>query len=56
MPRSKLQAKNDVASKSGKKSGKMSAKSDNVRTHKFRPGTKALMEIKRFQKSKELLI
>lgn len=54
MPRTKLQAKTE---KNKKKTKNNSPKAEKERKkRRFRPGTKALMEIKRFQKGKELLV
>ena len=44
------------ASKAAKKSGKKAPKAGVKRLHRFRPGTVALKEIRRYQKSTELLI
>ena len=44
------------ASKAAKKSGKKAPKAEVKRHHRFRPGTVALKEIRRYQKSTELLI
>ena len=44
------------AAKAAKKSGMKAPKGGVKRLHRFRPGTVALKEIRRYQKSTELLI
>ena len=57
MPRSKLQAKSSPGEKSTRKgSGKKSTQEQEPKTRRYKPGTRALMEIKRYQKGKDLLI